>query len=45
MMLVDFLLEIDMKKRAVGELKRFLELVPSDKDAVRRLDKLNASVK
>jgi len=45
MMLVDFLLEIDMKKRAVGELKRFLELVPSDKDAVRRLDKLNASIK
>lgn len=43
MMLVDFLLEIDMKKRAVGELKRFLELVPSDKDAVRRLDKLSAS--
>ena len=43
MMLVDFLLEIDMKKRAVGELKRFLELVPHDRDAVRRLDKLNAS--
>lgn len=39
-MLVDFLLEIDMTKRAIGELNRFLALVPDNKDALRKLEKL-----
>jgi Flp pilus assembly protein TadD len=42
MMLVDFLLEIDMQKRAVGELKRYLELVPSSTEAQKRFQKLSA---
>jgi tetratricopeptide (TPR) repeat protein len=41
MMLVDFLLEIDMQKRAVGELKRFIELVPQSREAQKRLMKLS----
>jgi hypothetical protein len=40
LMLVDFLEEMNMAKRAVGELKRFLEIVPDNKDAQRRLAKL-----
>lgn len=40
MMLVDFLIEMNMKKRAIGELNRFLEIAPGNKDAVRRLAKL-----
>ena len=40
MMLVDFLLEIDMQKRAVGELKRFLEIVPGSREAQDRLRKM-----
>jgi Flp pilus assembly protein TadD len=40
MMLVDFLLEIDMKKRAIGELNRFLAIVPGNKDATKKLEKL-----
>jgi len=43
MMLVDFFMEMDMTKRAVGELKRFLEIVPGNKDATRRLQKLTAN--
>ena len=42
MMLIDFLLEIDMQKRAVGELKRFLELVPDSGEAQKRLQKLGS---
>ena len=42
MMLIDFLLEIDMQKRAVGELSRFLELVPTSAEAKKRLKKLGA---
>ena len=42
MMLVDFLIEIDMQKRAVGELKRFLELVPESREAQKRLRKIAA---
>jgi tetratricopeptide (TPR) repeat protein len=40
MMLVDFLVEIEMLKRAVGELNRFLSLVPGNQEAVHRLEKL-----
>lgn len=40
MMFVDFLLEIKMAKRAEGELKRFLELVPNNKEALAALAKL-----
>jgi Flp pilus assembly protein TadD len=41
MMLVDFLLENKMAKRAEGELKRFLELVPGNKEAMAALAKLS----
>jgi len=40
MMLVDFFLDMKMTKRAEGELKRFLELVPDNKEAARKLEKL-----
>jgi tetratricopeptide (TPR) repeat protein len=40
MMLVDFLLEIDMKKRAIGELNRLLAIAPENKDALKKLSKL-----
>ena len=42
MMLVDFLVEMKMTKRAEGELKRFLELVPNNKEAIAALSKLKA---
>lgn len=42
MMLVDFLIENKMTKRAEGELKRFLELVPNNKEAMAALAKLSA---
>ena len=42
MMLVDFLIENKMAKRAEGELKRFLELVPGNKEAMSALGKLSA---
>jgi curved DNA-binding protein CbpA len=42
MMLVDFLIENKMAKRAEGELKRFLELVPGNKEAMAALAKLSA---
>lgn len=40
MMLVDFLIDQNMLKRAEGELKRFLELVPNSKEALAALAKL-----
>jgi Flp pilus assembly protein TadD len=40
MMLVDFLVDLNMTKRAEGELKRFLELVPNNKEALAALAKL-----
>lgn len=40
MMLVDFLIDLNMTKRAEGELKRFLELVPNNKEAMAALAKL-----
>lgn len=42
MMLVDFFIEMKMARRAEGELKRFLELVPGNKEAIRRLSQLQA---
>ena len=42
MMLVDFFVELKMAKRAVGELNRFLELVPNNKEAIAALSKLKA---
>lgn len=39
-MLVEFLIEMNMSKRAEGELKRFLETVPGDRDARALLAKL-----
>ena len=40
MMLVEFFVDMDMKKRAVGELRRFLEIAPDNRDAARRLEQL-----
>ncbi len=40
MMLVDFFLEMGMAKRAEGELRRFLEVVPGDTAAARLLNKI-----
>jgi curved DNA-binding protein CbpA len=40
MMLVEFFVEMGMTKRAEGELKRFLELVPGNKEAANLLDRL-----
>lgn len=40
MMLVEFLMEQKMIKRAEGELKRFLELVPNNKEALAKLAKI-----
>jgi len=40
MMLVDFFIDMDMSKRAIGELNRFLELVPGNRDATSRLERL-----
>ncbi len=40
MMLVEFFVEMNMTKRAIGELTRFLEIVPGNKEATRRLQKL-----
>ena len=40
MMLVQFFIDIKMAKRAEGELKRFLELVPNDPEATKLLAKL-----
>lgn len=40
MMLVEFFIEMKMEKRAAGELKRFLEVAPGNKEATRMLEKL-----
>ena len=37
MMLVEFFVDMKMAKRAIGELKRFLELVPGNKEATKML--------
>ena len=40
MMYIDFLIELEQHKRAEGELIRFLETVPGNKEATQRLAKL-----
>jgi curved DNA-binding protein CbpA len=40
MMLVDFFIDMNMTKRAVGELNRFLEVVPGNGEAIKRLQRL-----
>jgi tetratricopeptide (TPR) repeat protein len=42
MMLVEFFMEMKMAKRAEGELKRFLELVPGNKEATKMLAGIQA---
>jgi len=42
MMLVEFFIEMKMAKRAVGELNRFLEVVPGNKEATKMLADLQA---
>jgi curved DNA-binding protein CbpA len=42
MMLVEFFVEMKMAKRAEGELKRFLELVPGNKEATKMLAGIQA---
>ncbi len=42
MMLVEFFVDMKMTKRAEGELKRFLELVPGDKEAMKMAAKIQA---
>ncbi len=42
MMLVEFFIGMKMAKRAVGELSRFLDLVPGNKEATRMLAELQA---
>lgn len=42
MMFVDFLVEQRMAKRAEGELKRFLEIVPGNREAIAALAKLSS---
>jgi curved DNA-binding protein CbpA len=44
MMLVEFFIEMKMAKRAEGELKRFLEMVPGNKEATKLLSKVQAQV-
>lgn len=44
MMLVEFFVDKKMTKRAIGELNRFLELAPNDKEATKMLSKLQPSV-
>lgn len=43
MMLVEFLVDNNMMKRAEGELRRFLEAVPGNKEATAMLNKISAS--
>jgi len=43
MMLIDFFIDMEMTKRAVGELNRFLKISPGNSDATRRLAKLTVS--
>lgn len=44
MMLVDFFIDMKMDKRAAGELKRFLEIVPGNREAMNLLAKLQPKV-
>ncbi len=44
MMLVEFFIEMKMTKRAEGELKRFLEIVPGNKEAMQLLEKIQPPV-
>lgn len=44
MMLVEFYIDMDLTKRAEGELNRFLEIVPNDKDALKMLSELKQVV-
>ena len=43
MMLVEFFVEMKMAKRAIGELNRFLEAVPGNKEALKMLSELQAA--
>jgi curved DNA-binding protein CbpA len=44
MMLVEFFIDMKMTKRAVGELNRFLEIVPGNKEAEKLLSQVQPSV-
>ncbi|HUR98905.1 MAG TPA: DnaJ domain-containing protein [Pyrinomonadaceae bacterium] len=44
MMLVEFFIDMKMAKRAVGELNRFLELVPGNKEATKMLAEIQPPV-
>ena len=44
MMLVEFFVDMKMAKRAEGELKRFLELVPGNKEATNMLSRVTGEV-
>ena len=44
MMLVEFFIDMKMAKRAVGELKRFLELVPDNREAAKKLAQLEPKI-
>ncbi|MEP7147931.1 MAG: DUF4388 domain-containing protein [Acidobacteriota bacterium] len=44
MMLVEFFMEMKMARRAEGELKRFLELAPDNKDAAKMLGEIQREV-
>ncbi len=41
LMLVDFLIDMDLPRRAEGELKRFLEVSPGNREAMALLDRLS----
>lgn len=41
LMLVDFLIDMDLPRRAEGELKRFLEVSPGNREAMAILDRLS----
>ncbi|MDM7921916.1 MAG: DnaJ domain-containing protein [Pyrinomonadaceae bacterium] len=43
MLLVDFFMDFNMAKRAEGELKRFLEIVPGHREATARLSRIGSS--
>jgi curved DNA-binding protein CbpA len=44
MMLVEFFIDMKMTKRAIGELNRFLEIVPGNKEAEKLLAQIQPSV-
>ena len=45
MMLVEFFVDMKMAKRAEGELTRFLELVPDNKEAIKMLAEMQAEAR